>query len=175
MIPLIHFTVHDLEKAEAHNTYIHEKRKNSPQCHYSNGIANTNKRGYLGELAFAKYLEACNISYFQHPLETKCGGDDYDFIVFDQKIDVKSSTRYDYIFINDEAASRCIDNDFILVHVKLDPAFKYALLLGYQNACALRRCEEKDHVKAGKLRRMYEIPRSALIEFTNKDYRGDLW
>jgi hypothetical protein len=55
---------------------------------------NGTMKGKIGELAVKKYYDHCEITYKkdERPLDGK--GDDYDFLVNNWKIDVKTSTSY---------------------------------------------------------------------------------
>lgn len=123
------FTSQDIKNAEKHNTKMYKRRgvvKNTRS-------GNAHIKGYLGELLFEAYLKAAGIEYERAPEHTGDKGDEYDFLIGNNKIDVKC-THMDDIIADEYQAAKAAKNAVTIVFVHISKDLREGTLIGYAKA-----------------------------------------
>lgn len=155
------FTPQDFLEAERHEEKMSARRGMSKIKAYV--VPKPNLVGYLGELAFERYLLALEIAFTKPPEHTGKTGDAYDFLCGQDKLDVKTTMKYDEILIDAHSAGKAVDENTWLVLVRITN--EVAELRGYQHSSYLQRASDKDFPFKDYIRKMYRIPQSLLIPF----------
>lgn len=159
--PTVKFTQQDLIDAKAHDAKMLQRRGNTVS--HTRIIKHPAMVAYLGELAFERYLLALEIAFAKPPEHTGNRGDTYDFLCGQDKLDVKTTLKYDEILIDANMAGKAIDENTWLVLIRITNDM--AELRGYQHANCLQRAPDKDFPFKDYIRKMYRIPQSLLIPF----------
>lgn len=161
----------DFEAARKRSEKLIDRHTSSPTR--LRAIPNYELIGALGEIAFEKYLRHTGLSWSAYGLNVGVAGDDYDYMVTvgDRQffVDVKATTKYSTIAVNERQYIRASKKLNVLVGVRVDLHGRRAVILGYCWPSELRRDASKDTEVGGKAVKMYSIPNSALRRFKDND------
>jgi hypothetical protein len=154
----IYFTEEDIKLAEEMTQRVLKAEPNAKTYLPQNVLCDV--IGYLGELAFKKFLDSKGVEYKWSGVQLK-GGDKFDFCVEDTLLDIKTSQAYRGIALNEWQLYKASINSSILVGVYIDNYS--AEILGYTTPFYFTRCPDMDF----KNREMYCVPENKLFKFKN--------
>ena len=170
---IFQFTPYDLEDAREHDEKMYKLRQNAKthfRCKKGTEII-----GFLGELAFGRYLKWLDVTHKQTEIHQHSYGDKYDFwlqepMLFGSRfIDVKATTRYDTIVLNERQAEKAKNSENELVLAIIDKNYRFAQLAGHASPSMLRRAPHRDFTWDGKKIIMYEIPKEFLKPMPSRE------
>ena len=159
MNPKVIFRPGDIAMAEEFSESMLKRRKN--RASHIRRKSTADIIGFLGELAFERYLNQIGTP-FEKPPEVLPSGDNWDFLVSGRKIDVKTSTVQRTVVCDERMKYKAEKNGTVLVAVYIDEFMKAGTIYGMGLAKDL--IYWKDKMYREKAYKLYKIPEHKLIK-----------